>query len=289
MIDLKYHIASLVAIFCALAIGVFIGSNLVGNEVLIEQQKEVVARLEQEFNTLRDQNKLIQEELNMLEDRAEEYRRYSEQVFPLVVGGRLNGVRIAVIETNSQGLAEKVEKALITAGADVVYVIIMDWNSVPDLKELVAKYADEDKGAKENDVRTAAAKMLGEAVAEGKNKDFLSELVNSGFLKIKGAGLGQKVEGIVFIEGDEKERNAVVDSFNLPLLEYYLSLGSKAVIGEYEGAKFSYLDKYKAKPVTTVDNIDNPIGLTSMVYSFSGKIGNYGTGKTAEKLIPEIE
>ncbi|NLO89506.1 MAG: copper transporter [Clostridia bacterium] len=289
MIDLKYHIASLVAIFCALAIGVFIGSNLVGNEVLVEQQKEVVARLEQEFDTLREQNKLIQEELNALEYRAEEYRRYSEQVFPLVVSGRLNGVRIAVIETNSQGLAEKVEKALITAGADVVNVIIIDWNSVPDLKKLLAKYTDEYQEAKDNDIRTATAKMLGEALAEGKNKEFLHELVNSGFIKIKGEGLGQKVEGIVFIEGDEKERNAVVDSFNLPLLEYYLSLGSKVVIGEYEEAKFSYLDKYKAKPVTTVDNIDNPIGLTSMVFAFSGKIGNYGTGKTAEKLIPEIE
>ncbi|KUK10645.1 MAG: hypothetical protein XD50_1011 [Clostridia bacterium 41_269] len=288
MIDLKYHIASLVAIFYALAIGVFVGSNLVGNEVLIEQQKEMVERLEQEFNTLREQNKLVQEELNVLEDKAEEYRRYSEQVFPLVVGGRLSGLRIAVVETNSQGLAEKVEKGLATAGAEVVYVLTMDWDKAPNWKKLEAKYADRIQEAEKEDFRITAAKLLGEAAASGKNRDFLADLVNSGFLKIKGE-LGQKVDGVVFIEGDEKNRDALVNFFNLPLVDYYINMGDKVVVGEYEGAKFSYLDKYKAKPVTTVDNIDNPIGLTSVVFSLSGKTGNYGTGETAEKLIPEIQ
>ena len=40
-VNLKYHIVSLIAVFCALGIGIFVGSNLVGND-FVDQQKQLV-------------------------------------------------------------------------------------------------------------------------------------------------------------------------------------------------------------------------------------------------------
>jgi len=288
LIDLKYHIASMVAIFCALAIGIFIGSNLVGNDVLLEQQKEVVASLEQEFNTLREQNRIVQEELMLLKDKYEDYRSYCEQVFPLVVDGKLAGMSVAVIETNSQGLAEKVEQALRTAGAEVMYVAIMDWKIEPDWNTLLAQRDDGGVKVREKDIRPAAARKLGEMLVAGEDKDMAEELIACGFLDVKGK-LGQPVDGIIIIEGSDEDRTPIAQSFYLPLTEYFLKKGIKVVVGEYESALFSYIEQYKLKPVTTVDNIDSPIGLTSAIFSLSGRTGNYGVRHTAERLIPEID
>ena len=39
MIDLKYHIASIVAVFLALGLGVIIGSTIVGDDLLVDHNK----------------------------------------------------------------------------------------------------------------------------------------------------------------------------------------------------------------------------------------------------------
>ena len=53
MIDIRYHVATLAAIFIALGVGILIGSTLVGGDVLVEQQKKMIAQLETQFDVLR--------------------------------------------------------------------------------------------------------------------------------------------------------------------------------------------------------------------------------------------
>ena len=55
MIDLRYHIATIVALFLALAAGILIGSTIVGDDLLVEQQKKSIDRLEEQFLSLREQ------------------------------------------------------------------------------------------------------------------------------------------------------------------------------------------------------------------------------------------
>ena len=45
MIDIRYHIASIVAVFLALGLGVLIGSTIVGDDLLVDQQKKLLDRL----------------------------------------------------------------------------------------------------------------------------------------------------------------------------------------------------------------------------------------------------
>lgn len=39
MMDIRYHIATLIAIFLALGVGILVGSTVVGSDVLNDQQK----------------------------------------------------------------------------------------------------------------------------------------------------------------------------------------------------------------------------------------------------------
>jgi len=47
IIDLRYHIVSLVAVFLALGIGILVGSTVLGGDTLVKQQEELAGRLEQ--------------------------------------------------------------------------------------------------------------------------------------------------------------------------------------------------------------------------------------------------
>lgn len=287
MIDIKYHIVSVIAIFCALGIGVFIGSNIIGNDVLVQQQKEVVSSLEQEFNILREQNKITQQETAMLKGSLDKYRSFGEQVLPLVVKDQLSGKKVAVVETNSQGFVGKVEQALILSGAEVAYTVILDWKSAPDWRVLIMG-DNTDKPLSKKELYGMAAAKLASIMCHGQDMITAGKLIDCGFLQVEGE-LGERVDAVIIIDGNEENLKFIVENYNLPLAEYFLEQGVSVVVGEYENALFSYLDKYKLKPFTTIDNLDSPIGLTSVVFAVMGHKGNFGVGQTSERLIPDID
>ncbi|NLJ99783.1 MAG: copper transporter [Clostridia bacterium] len=287
MIDVKYHLVSIIAIFCALALGLFIGSNLVGNDILVEQQKEVVASLEQEFNLLREQNKITQQETAELKASIEKYRSFGVQVLPLIVGGQLEGKKVAVIETNAQGLADNVVQVLNMSGAEVSSTIILDWESTPNWRMIIQGDASE-KPLPTRELYTKAAVKMGGIIYNGEDMVTASKLIDCGFLNVNGE-LGQDIDSVIILDGGQDNIQHVVEYYNLPLAEYFMDHGVFVAAGEEEDSLFSSLEKYKLKQITTIDNIDTPIGLTSVVYAVAGNKGCFGVGQTAERLIPEMD
>lgn len=92
--------ASLVAVFMALGVGIIIGSLLVGENMaddLIGQQEKIVQRLEREYQNLKDEVRMDREDLAKLQEITEIYKSYALEFLPQVIKGRLAGERIAVI------------------------------------------------------------------------------------------------------------------------------------------------------------------------------------------------
>jgi len=96
MLDMRYHIASLVAVFFALAIGILLGTVIVDKGVLVNQQQALVKRIETNFNELREENR-------MLRDEVGEQRKFATQVIPLAIEGRLDKQNVGVIVTADAG------------------------------------------------------------------------------------------------------------------------------------------------------------------------------------------
>jgi hypothetical protein len=285
VLNLKYHIVSLVAVFCALGIGIFVGSNLVGNDFFVDQQKQLVTKLEEEFNFLREQNKLTQDELAVFKDTTDDYRLFCEQVFPLIIADKLNQKTFAVIELAPTGINEKVIKTLNEAGAEVAYLAVIDWEVEPDWDLLVSPEEKEPLSKKERFTRLS--QEITGLLISGQDTSTLQELRKSGFLTIEGSP-GRKVDGVVVLEGSDEDRSEVFNNFDLAVTNAYTDKGIKVVVGECQDVLYSTLDAFKLRPVTTIDNIDSTIGLTSLVFSLQGQQGNYGTGNTADRLIPEV-
>src|SRR5437867_2596679 len=85
----RYHVASLAAVFLALAIGILIGVGL-GHNVLSGAQRDLEQSLKSDLANTRNHNQALQGELNQERD-------FSSQSFPALVGNLLRGERIAVV------------------------------------------------------------------------------------------------------------------------------------------------------------------------------------------------
>ena len=66
IIDLRYHIASLVAVFLALGLGILVGGIFLKSDILVNRQKELTDRLEVQIEQLRQKNETVEKELSSL-------------------------------------------------------------------------------------------------------------------------------------------------------------------------------------------------------------------------------
>ena len=100
IVDIRYHIASLAAVFLALALGILIGTSMISSDAINEQQKKMIEGLEKEFAVLREENKVNADALMQAQEVIANQQKFNERVLPLLVSGKLEGRKIAVIDVN---------------------------------------------------------------------------------------------------------------------------------------------------------------------------------------------
>ena len=113
MINLRYHIVSLVAVFLALAIGVVVGSTAL-KEGTVSVLRATSNGLIRQSQDERARNQVLQGELDG-------YKQFSTAMLPNLVGGKLKGQAVVLLDTDrvDDKTRKPVEDALKAAGADV--------------------------------------------------------------------------------------------------------------------------------------------------------------------------
>ncbi len=113
MIDFRYHLVSIIAVFFALAAGIVLGAGPLG--------ERVDANLPEQLNSMREQNSQLQEQIRDLE-AIQEYRDgFIDAITPDVVGGRLSDREVVLLAMpNADGdLVDNVGEMLGESGASV--------------------------------------------------------------------------------------------------------------------------------------------------------------------------
>jgi hypothetical protein len=141
MINLRYHIVSLVAVFLALAIGVVMGSTVIDSatiDVLRTQQDN----LRQEILDVREERSELQAALDELETQQ---RTLAEEGGESLLSGRLAGVPVVMVGLRGAGVegADELRSLLGSSGADLTGTV---W--------LTDRFTLDDEGAR-RDLRTA--------------------------------------------------------------------------------------------------------------------------------------
>ncbi|MFW3173056.1 copper transporter [Geodermatophilus sp. CPCC 206100] len=102
MIDFRYHLVSLIAVFLAVALGIVIGTTQLNGPILADLETQVTA-LEQDKRSLEDQTQTLQTQLDTSD-------AFQDAVAPVLVAGSLAGRSVVLVVSGDEVAPETVEE-----------------------------------------------------------------------------------------------------------------------------------------------------------------------------------
>ncbi|MFG1677880.1 copper transporter [Micromonospora sp. NPDC049282] len=311
MINFRYHVVSLTAIFLALAIGLVVGTAALNGPVADSLRENV--------NGLRKDNSLMRQSVNSMQKQLETEEDFAAEMAEVVLPGKLNDRRVVVVSLPSgRDQTEGVVKMLRTAGADVTGRIdVQDKFINPDsnnnLLELAVTAARPNSAPSTNlpgnghGVETSSALLANvlldrpagsAAVSETDRRTVLQQYATAGYLtpedKISGpAEAVVLVTGQPYVDKDSAKKDEsvvkIADMFDRAGAIVVAGMGSTGgnVVAVVRG------DPTLSQTVSTVDNANTVQGqlVTSLALAeqLSGKkAGQYGVGDNAASRLPKL-
>jgi hypothetical protein len=290
IIDIKYHIASLTAVFLALGIGIVIGTSMIGSDTITKQQRNIIDGIEKEFTILREENKQNTEALLQAQEEMSHQQQFNQNVLPLLVRDKLKGRKIAIVDINYHREHDGLANVLRSSGADVQSVTIINLGLLKDenLNKQTAGMLGKSKDTDLEKYLPDLAKLSAEAIAAGENSDLVRFLEDNEVVRISGYH-GPPLQDVVLIGGSAKKEEDYFKKFDQVMIKAWQKAGLNVYGVEDSDTAVSYMRYYQNAHLSTVDNIDTVYGQVSLVIAMYGYPGQYGIKETAEAFLPPLE
>ena len=310
MVNFRFHLISIIAVFLALGLGILMGSTVI--------DKAIVDRLDNEIESVRTESEELRAENARLRDDLDRVDNYVADSAAMAVEDRLDNVPVVVIA--ERGVDEETVDSTLAltqaAGADAPAVIwledawlLEDQDAIDDLRGTL------DTATSAASVRDRALAALAERVSdvpapledgEEPTADFLTRLSDAGFVEVAGddVDLATYPSGparVILITGTESELAG--SDVAVALTHDLVEADTPTVVGEV----FVALDVEDAPErgeviapvrdddelnatVSTVDDLDLVAGRVAAVLALedlaTGEVGHYGYGRGADQNIP---
>jgi hypothetical protein len=306
VINFRYHVVSLAAVFLALAIGLVVGTAA-ANGPLTDKLNESVNKITDEKQQLRDDLEQSRAELKKNSD-------FATEVAPMLLANKLANKNVLLIKIDGSDsdvntAADGVATMLGTAGAKVTgTVTIKEKFTAAGSNALLLDLADSSappsvSGAlpkRSNGVETSAALLASVLVAKAGTpqvegtRTVLSAYESEGFIGLDG-DFKTPAEAAIIVAGapasgkDAKDRNAaaltIASRFDLAGRVVVAGLTANGLVASVRG------DAAVARSISTVDNAVTAYGqvaaVMALVERLGGKTGHYGIGDGASSLLPK--
>lgn len=279
----RYHAASLVAVFLALAVGILIGAGL-GDNLISSTEENLRSSLEGDIEDARGEADDLQVQL----DRE---RAFSSRAYPALVNDRLAGRKIGVMAFGDlpTDLAANIDAALEPTGADLVEVGVV--RRPPDVAALSSELGPKQAAAIEDDPAALEqlGQVLGEQFALGRGR-LLRRIRDNLFSR--SSGEGGRLDGVILVRAPVGELDAE-DLANTTALETGLAAGVAdsgvtAVAVERSDVSESSIRFFAQFDLATVDSVDLVSGRVALVFALLGAEGSFGIKESADTLLPEL-
>lgn len=302
MIDFRYHLISLIAVFLALGLGILLGS------VVIDQA--LVTHLEGEVERIRSSNAENREEISTLNDRLDGLEVFVSQSQRQLTAGELIGNDVVLItyERSDEGSRDALVEAIDIAGGEVTSeitltdaVALRDAGADDRVGEVLRPPpSDVSPSVLRSQLMTELGERLARAATEdrrgtaGRARRFLDRMEAQGLVGVDDAEpvtpLG---EGTLFIVlgGSVEDAPYDVSRTNMRLVSALAEGGAMLLAAEPTNSVWSVVapirsDGTLASQVATVDNIDRPAGRIAAVLGLDlaseGIVDHYGFGEDAD-------
>ena len=317
MINFRFHLVSLVAVFLALALGVVMGSTVI--------DRAIVDRLSSQIESVKKRADAERADNRALRDQVKGLETFIAQSQPQVTARRLNQVPVTVVAVRGVP-AEDVKGAtdiLRSAGALVSGVLwIEDGFSSPDpgaRTKLVQAMGD--SGLATDDLRQVALEALGHRLAAGprvtavstgaeSGLDTLVALTDAGLVTFDPMGGGSvsldswPAQGSRMLVIDGSQAHPPPDTLTIPILRAAAAAGGRLALAEVfrptatikaRGAVVRGVreDAALSRVVSTVDDLDDARGQVALTLAVqelgTGRAGHYGEGPGASSQLPTPE
>ena len=311
MINFRFHIVSLIAVFLALALGIVMGATVV-NRAIVDRLNDRIDTVEKNANARRAESEELRGQVGQLQG-------YIDSTKDFAVTGRLNGVTLATIATrgvDDEAVKQTVELAQ-RAGARAPGILwleekltLSDGDALRQLGALIGSPGGNAKATRDETWNALASRLAsGGAAATG--RDLLTTLVEEGFVSFEPVGdqAGDDFPLATFPGADA--RVLLIDGTNgqvannevvAPLSNAIVANQLRLVVGEVfdetdegpnRGAMLTPIrgNDGLTQTVSTVDDLDLVEGRVTAVLALSdlnrNVVGQYGYGEGATKSTPE--
>jgi hypothetical protein len=315
MINFRFHLVSLVAVFLALTIGIVVGATIV-NQQIVNGLNHRIDQVQKNTDAQRSEN-------HQLDETNKQQNQYLKAIEPSVVEGRLTGVPVVVLAEQGvdRSTVRDVVGLLQQAGAQSPAIVWLQskWllANASDQSRLAAIVGDASGSPQLRvDGLDALADRLGrnassdtgvEATTARQPSDVLDSLVSAGFITVDPVGASGTSDlstfptpgpRVVVLGGDGSDlaTNSVVE----PLTSAFAGLRVPTIAGELSATADSSTRGVALAPivqnsrldhlVSTVDDVDLVQGQLAVVLAIEdsgqGQFGHYGYGKGADGALP---
>ncbi|HEU4462611.1 MAG TPA: copper transporter [Solirubrobacterales bacterium] len=278
----RYHAASLVAVFIALAIGILIGAEF-GGDALTNTRRDLERSL---VGNLQDARARA-DDLNADMNKSNEF---AQRVYPVLTRDRLDDGRFAILALGGlpSDITGEVEEALAPTGGRLVGVgVVREPVDVNGLAEDLAKTRFADLRT-DPDALTELGAGLGRQLMLGGT---LPEVVR-GHLFSRASGSFGGLDGVIVVRDQPEEmgqaQDAKTDEFEEALASGITATRVPAVGVETSTDDTSNVSFFQSNGMASVDDVDLTAGQLAMVFALLGADGSFGVKGSADQLLPDL-
>jgi hypothetical protein len=286
--DLRYHVASLAAVFLALIIGILVGVGITRGGFVSSAERSV---LNSQIAELRQQRDAARQHAAQIQDEEQSTLDYVQRTYPTLMANRLRDKKIVLVSVGplDQAVRSSVIQALHDAGAP--YPVRIRALKVPvDDKAFdaalgghpqLARYVGTDK------LSDLGRALAAELAAGGKTP--LWDTLTSELVEERIGGSRAPADGVVVARSVKAQKDGTARF----LQGFYSGLagaGVPAVGVEVQDAVTSAIPAFEHASLSTVDSVDSDPGRLALALVLAGgQEGNYGIEQTAsDGILPLV-
>jgi hypothetical protein len=283
MFDLRYHVASLAAVFVALLIGILVGVAMSGKVDDAEKRS-----LQSDVNRLEAQLDAASERRANGTREQKAFQVFVRNAYPALIADRLADKRIAIVFVGpvDPAVRRDIQQAIEDAGS--IAPLRIRAFKVPVDPRRIDGELDGDLAEYKTEFDNLGGKLARELVDGGDTPawDALTPFI----VEEKSGSFGRPADGVVIARTVRAQQG---DTSEL-LKGFYSTLADIDVptIGvEPSGVSQSAVGVWSSAGLSTVDDIETPAGRLALALLLSGSpIGNYGLKETADDgIVPPVE
>ncbi len=282
VVNIKYLIVTIAAVFFSLGIGIMIGFNLNNSEIFTQQQIKLVDDMDKKLNELRTKNDDLTTQLSDKDKTIQIHKDFIEDYYTSLTKDKLIGKNLFIIQTTEDYFFSGIDELQLISGANIAMYLHLNpinfQNIFPsDYPELfIDNILDKDK-------------LYGYIITlvNEKNQEQLDDLQQKGVIKIiSQSNIELPINHALILGGDMNENKTKIEDIDLKFAKTLATYNINTTFAEESTANYSAIDSFKNMNISTIDNIDQNIGKVSLVSVILGYNGNFGIKDSAENVFP---